>query len=119
MQEPIKLGKTVLGFTENVVVYGANNSRSLMARIDTGASKSSIDISLAQELGMGPSHGTRNVKSAAGIRERSVIKERIEIANKDLKVFFTLADRSHMKYKVLVGRNILRRGFLIDPEKQS
>ncbi len=34
-----------------------------------------------------------------------------------MKVHFSIADRAHMKYKVLIGKNILKKGFLIDPSK--
>ena len=30
----------------------------------------------------------------------------------------TVADRSHMKYKMLIGQNVLKKGFIIDPEEK-
>ena len=41
------------------------------------------------------------------------------LTNKEFKTDFTLADRSDMKYPVLIGQNILSKGFLIDPMKES
>ena len=35
-----------------------------------------------------------------------------------MKSEFTIADRTHMKYKILVGQNILKEGFLVDPMKK-
>jgi hypothetical protein len=29
-----------------------------------------------------------------------------------------VADRSHLKYKILIGQNILKKGFIIDPQKK-
>ena len=39
--------------------------------------------------------------------------------DKEIKTDFTLADRSNMKYSVLIGQNILKQGFLIDPSKEA
>lgn len=89
-----------------------------MARIDTGATKSSVDARLAAELALGPVIKTKLVKSAAGNKLRPVIKASIRISGKSLKSEFTIADRSHMKYRVLIGQNILKKGFLIDPTKK-
>ncbi|MBN2141880.1 ATP-dependent zinc protease, partial [Candidatus Woesearchaeota archaeon] len=40
---------------------------------------------------------------------------KIVLGGKEIESKFTLADRSHMKYPVLIGQNILRKNFLIDP----
>ena len=42
----------------------------------------------------------------------------ITIAEKDVLEHFTIANRTHMRYQILIGRNVLRRGFLIDPNKK-
>ncbi|MBI4148583.1 ATP-dependent zinc protease [Candidatus Woesearchaeota archaeon] len=108
--------KTVIGMTEEVSIIGERSKR-VAARVDTGATRSSIDVVLAHELGLGPTLKTVKVKSASGSTVRGVIKTKIIIANRKIKASFTLADRRHMKYKVLVGQNILKRGFLIDTAK--
>lgn len=105
--------KTVIGLTEQVRII-ANRSKGVIARIDTGATRSSIDIGLAKELGIGPLLRTVRVKSATGSSIRGVVKAKIIIAGRKIKASFNLADRRHMKYRVLVGQNILKRGFLID-----
>ena len=108
---------TIIGLTERVVLHGKKGSKAVIARIDTGATKSSIDAKLALELEVGPQRRMALVKQAGGVLLRPVVKELIEIAGRKLRVEFTIADRSHMKYKVLVGQNILKRGFLIDASK--
>lgn len=109
--------KTIVGAKEHVTVIGPDKERTVIARIDTGATKSSIDKHLASELGLGPVLHYKMVKSAHGVAQRGIILTRIRMANRTFRVFFTLADRKHMKYAVLIGRNILKRGFLIDPTK--
>ena len=109
--------RTIVGLTVDIIMYGNRAKKKLKARIDTGATKSSIDKSLAEELELGPERKHIIVKSAHGKRRRPVIKERVQIDHRIIKAFFTVADRRHMKYKVLIGQNILKRRFLIDPSK--
>ncbi|MEM2916233.1 MAG: RimK/LysX family protein [Candidatus Woesearchaeota archaeon] len=110
--------KTIIGLKEYVTIFGKDKARKVIARIDTGASKCSVDSQLAHSLGLGPVLREKRVKSAHGISTRGIILARIMLAGRKFKVFFTLADRKHMKYPVLIGRNILKRGFLIDPAKK-
>ncbi len=110
--------KTIIGVKERVTIIGPKKERTVIARVDTGASKNSIDKSLASQLGLGPILRYKTIKSAHGIAKRAIILARIKIAGRTFKVYFTLADRKHMKYSVLVGRNLLKRGFLINPNKK-
>jgi len=106
--------KTVVGLTEMVKIFGGKEEE-VLARIDTGATKSSLDLSLASKMQLGPVIDSKLVKSAHGSKLRPVVEAEIELKGKRLKVLFTLADRGHMKYRVLIGQNALRNGFLIDP----
>ncbi len=111
--------RTVVGLTEKVIVFGTNKSKKVIARIDTGATKSSIDLGLAEQLGLEAEQKRILVKSAHGSRFRPVIKESLKIAGNRFRASFTIADRTSMKYKVLIGQNILRLGeFLVDPLKK-
>lgn len=113
------MGKVVIGLTEKVQIRGKKNrKKTLTAKIDTGATKSSMDARLAAGMQLGPVIKTKLVKSAHGNRLRPVIEADIRIAGKRIKAEFTLADRIHMKYHVLIGQNILKHGFLIDPRKK-
>ncbi|MFH0870695.1 MAG: RimK/LysX family protein [archaeon] len=111
-------GKTIVGLTEFVVVKGALESKDLIARIDTGATKSSIDLMLASKLGLGPVVDSKLIKSAYGIRLRPVVQADIMIAGRMIRAKFTLADRLHMRFPVLIGQNILKKGFLVDPSRR-
>ncbi|MFW6014037.1 MAG: RimK/LysX family protein [Nanoarchaeota archaeon] len=109
-----------IGLTEDVEVYSIDKSkkRKVKARIDTGAHSNSVDSKLAASLNLGPVVKTTVVKSANGESLRPVVKMKININGKEMSGLFTIADRSKMKYRVLIGRNILSKsGFLIDPKR--
>jgi len=110
--------KSRVGFLEKVTVYGPNGQKTATARIDTGAARNSIDKKLAIKLGIKKVIKHKVVKSAHGVKKRPIVKAHLKIANKKLNdMTFTLADRKHMKYDVLIGRNTLKQGFLVDPDK--
>ena len=110
-------GKVVIGLAEKVSIMYSSGKKSVVAKIDTGATKSSIDTNLAAELRLGPVIKSKIIKSAHGSKLRPIIQAERELAAKKIKSEFTLADRAHMKYRILVGQNILKDGFLIDPTK--
>ena len=110
--------RTILGLTEKITIIGPNGNEEVVARIDSGATASSIDIELSDKLGLGPITRTKIVKSASGIKRRPIIIVKVKINGDILEEEFTLADRVHMTYPVLIGQNILKKGkFLIDPNK--
>ena len=49
---------------------------------------------------------------------RPVIRSTIEIASRDFDVEVCLADRSQLKHRMILGRNFLRLGFVVDPSRQ-
>ena len=111
--------KTVVGLVEPVKVTGpTGKSKEILARVDSGATKSSIDVRLAAALSLGPILKAKLVKSASGKSLRAVVEAKIALADDEFKSDFTIADRADMKYRVLIGQNILKKGFLIDPAKE-
>ena len=110
--------KTKVGFTEHVKICGPKTCRTVNARIDTGAARNSLDENLAKKLGINIIVKHKIVKSAHGIMKRPIVKARLEIAGRKIRSTFSLADRKHMKYNVLIGRKTLKKGFIIDPEKK-
>lgn len=111
--------RIIIGLTEDIKISGPNGDKKVIkARIDTGATRSSVDKKLAEELNLGPVTRTKLVKQALGGTIRPIIMVEFELAGKKLKEEFTIADRSHMKYRVLIGQNALNNGFLIDPHKK-
>ncbi len=112
-------GKVIVGLTEKVSLLSSNGARKVVvAKVDTGATKSSIDIRLASELNLGPVIKSKMVKSAHGNKLRPIIEAQIRLAGKKIKSEFTLADRTHMKYPVLIGVNVLKHGFLVEPSRK-
>jgi hypothetical protein len=111
--------RQVVGFVEYAEVSGNDNKKKrVKSRIDTGAVKSSIDARLAAELHLGPIIKRKLVVSAHGRTLRPVMMAKIKIGRRIMESEFTIADRTHMKYKILVGQNILKEGFLVDPLKK-
>lgn len=107
--------KTIVGLTEYVTIKGNNGKvRRVLARVDSGATKSSICKSLVKELELGPVIRQRLTKQVHGFTMRPVIKVRIDIQDRSFNYQFTIADRNKMTYKVLIGQNILKKDFIID-----
>ena len=107
----------ILDRIETVIIKNGEKSVELKAKVDTGADRTSIDKSLVKDLGLEILEETKKVKSAHGNSTRAVVEAVIQFGEKKFKTLFTLADRSHMRYKVLLGQNQLK-GFLIDPDKK-
>ena len=57
--------------------------------------------------------------SSHGKGTRPVVKAHLEIQGRKINANFNIVSRLNLKYKVLIGRNILKRGFLVDPSKHS
>jgi hypothetical protein len=113
-------------------------------KIDTGAQTSAIhchEIRVYQHEGtevlsfrlLDPSHPAYNhkqftytvfeervIKNSFGqSEERFVIKTTVRLFGKDYLTEFSLADRVKMKYPVLLGKKLLREGFLVDVTKKN
>ncbi|WP_319479519.1 RimK/LysX family protein [uncultured Draconibacterium sp.] len=57
----------------------------------------------------------KSIKSSNGISEdRFLIRTAIKLFNKDYSIDLSLANRSLMKYDVLIGRKFLNKRFLVD-----
>jgi hypothetical protein len=62
----------------------------------------------------------KRIKSSNGsIEERYVIKTHIELFGHKILTEFSLSDRSKMKFPILLGRKLLRQGFVIDVRKKN
>jgi hypothetical protein len=105
--------RIILGLYEYVTIKG----KKVPARIDSGAVKSSIDINLAAELKLGPVVGTKKIRNVHGSNVRPVVSVGVKLCKKSMKADFTLQHRKSMKFKVLIGQNILFDHFIIDPKK--
>lgn len=114
------------------------------AKIDTGAYTSSINCSRVKVKSVGGQkelsfylsgnriHERRSrkftttdfrkkkIRSSNGqTEERYVIKTRILLFGKNLKLELSLADRSKMKFPILIGRKFLTDRFIVDVSKKN
>lgn len=135
----------VLGHSETVF-FGEDRDMVFDAKVDSGAATSSIhatnvetfqksviDNGVVKELlyvrfktedDLGrPSEIERmvsrvdQVRSASGISTRYFFRETVWIHDQSYEVELNLADRSHLSKKMLVGRNLLNKGYLIDTQQ--
>ena len=124
----------IVGWRE-LVALPALNLSSIPAKIDTGARTSSLNAQVLEEFSKadgqyvrfcvdwgGERHeceaihvDVRGITSSNGeTQQRYVIKTPMTIGDLQFKAEISLADRSEMKFPMLIGRSALRRRFLVD-----
>ena len=108
------MDRTVVGFYEDIVLLA--NNKTYAARIDSGATVGSIDVSILSEIEC-EVVGEKLVRSSNGVTKRKLVKLRIRIEDREVDGTFSVIDRSQMKYPILIGQDILKQNFLIDPLK--
>jgi hypothetical protein len=107
----------------------------LPARIDTGATVTSLDarqlkidgneveFRLPEEYGGDLLRlriaGWHHVRSSKGREERPVVEIELCVASKKIHVKANLNDRSMVKYPIILGRNALKDHFVVDVKKRS
>jgi len=114
--------KKVVRLVQRVVVAGPGGEESVRAKVDTGADRTTVDKALAARLMLVPTGSNVAVKaSAAGKRvERPLVNAAVTLAGIKFNLRVGVADRSQMRYSVIIGRDILRSGdFLIDPSRRK
>ena len=113
-------GIKIVNFREKINVIDANGNKvETDAKIDTGAWRSSIDREYALSLGLLSRDNilwTKVFKSSLGKEERPVINLKFYLAGRLVKTIASIADRSGLKVKLIVGRRDLI-GFLVKPEE--
>ncbi|WP_254523209.1 RimK family alpha-L-glutamate ligase [Natrinema caseinilyticum] len=99
----------VIGYTEEVVLSGTSGSKSVLAKSDTGATRTSIDTSLAADIGAGPIKSITRIRSGSSksAKSRPVVDVVVGVGGNQHTVTASVEDRSHMDYPVLLGRDIL------------
>jgi len=118
---PIATDKTpTIGLTVKVHVAGHDGMETVKARVDTGAARSSVDVQLASELGIGPICDYVKVKSGSQkeTRTRPVAPLTLNIANAEHTVEASIEDREHMSYPLILGRDVLA-SYRIDPSQDE
>jgi hypothetical protein len=108
--------KTVVGLTEPVKI----GTVKFIARIDTGAERSSICKTLIEKAfpDKSPKILKRVVfRTSTGTQKRPIVKIPIEIQGRKINATFSVTDRRTMSYDMLIGQNILKKNFIIDPRR--
>jgi len=112
-------GIKTIGIWETVKIISADGyKREVRAKIDTGAWKTSIDKTLAEELGLLKSSNilwTKVVKSSLGKESRRVISLKFYLAGRKITTIANVANRSSLRTPLLIGRRDLP-GFLLKAE---
>ncbi len=107
---------------ENVKIRRKDGKKiEIPAKIDTGAWRSSIDKTLAKDLGLLEKENIlwkRRVYSAIGREQREVINIIFWLAGRKIKTAAGVADRSRLRMPLIIGRRDLN-GFLVNPEKNE
>lgn len=114
--------KKIIGCVETLIVKGTRKSKKVIAIIDTGATYTSIDKKIAEEIGFEriKRHIKIKSKSSADIFvRRPVIEVTIELEGSSFDVEANIEDRSNMTCPVIIGRNILFKNFIVDVEKND
>ena len=110
----------VVGYTEEVVVSGTSGSETVIAKSDTGASRTSIDTQLAATIGAGPIRSMTRVKSGSlkSGKARPVVDIVVGVGGRQHTVTASVEDRSHMDYPMLLGRDILEH-YQVDVRRRT
>jgi len=126
-------GMKTLGAVEQVLILPWKVT--LSARIDTGASSSSLharDIQVKDDTvefklaGPGgsrqvtlPLHGWRRIRTSEGDGRRPAVRMQLCIGGQLISATVNLIDRSGMNYPLLIGRDVLSNRFVVDVSQHN
>lgn len=98
-----------VGYTERVDVAAGGGIETVVAKSDTGAKRTTVDLSLAAAVGAGPLEGSTNVRSGSSrsTSSRPLVTLDVRVGGRWHEVTADVIDRGHMNYPVLLGRDIL------------
>ena len=115
-------GKRVVRLVARVTIRGPGGEESVRAKVDTGADRTTVERELAAELKLDPTGSKVKVKALGGtqLMERPLVKAAVTLKGRTFTLTVGVADRSQMRYRMIIGRDILRSGyFLIDPSRKK
>ncbi len=107
--------KTINVWESIRVVSGNGKKVEVVAKVDTGAWKTSIDKDLADKLDLEKSSNvlwTREYKSSLGKEIRKVIGLRFYLGGTRIDTIANIANRSNLRSQIIIGRRDLK-GFLV------
>jgi hypothetical protein len=109
--------KIIPALSEIIIKTKDKKKKKVMAKLDTGAWRTSINKRLAEELGLLDINNilwTKKFKSALGEEERPIVSLTFKLAGRRITTPASVAKRGALKYPVIIGRKNLK-GFLIEP----
>ncbi|QLD87790.1 RimK family alpha-L-glutamate ligase [Natronomonas salina] len=109
-----------IGYIEEVVVMGTKGRKTVLAKSDTGATRTSIDARLAADIGTGPIKDIVKIRSGSvkSGKSRPVVDVVVGIGGTQHTVTASVEDRSHMDYPMLLGRDILEN-YRVDVRRRA
>lgn len=116
-----RLKSPIVNNYEQVTLIGPTKKIAVMAKIDTGANQTSIDVRLAEQLNLlTPANIIKYGKffSGLGREERPIVRCSLIIGGITRKTQVSVSNRSHMKHPVIVGRQDIQ-GFLVRPAPEE
>ena len=112
-------GVKILSALEEVKIKGKNGQRvRVIAKLDTGAWRTSISRDVADKLGLLDIENvlwSKKFKSALGEEQRPVINLVLWLSGRKIVTPASVAKRMSLKYPLIIGRKNLK-GFFIDPD---
>ncbi len=112
---------TTIGATEQVVLVNdeAGEEVEVLGRVDTGAFYTSIGEEVADALGIDTENAERiTARSTLGEEERPLVEVTMRIAGQERNIRATVADRSDVADRMLIGRQDLT-GFTVDTAQEQ
>jgi len=125
--------KILIGAVEEVVLFPWGVK--LPARIDTGAGMTSLDVrdltvkNRIAQFRLPEKYGNTlislpiirycKVRSADSRRRRPVVEIELCVGSKRMRVHANLNDRSQLEYPLILGRNVLNQGFMVDCAEEN
>jgi len=113
--DQVSVNNNVLGVIEKITIYGTNKKKTVRAKIDTGAYRTSIDSDLVEELGLDTHHKTINVRSGSGKQKRRTVKLKLKLKGREINTIASYTPRGHLRFPVIIGR-LDMHGFLVNPK---
>lgn len=114
-----KEGVRTLSVFEEIKIKSKTGKKiKVIAKLDTGAWRTSIDRHLAQDLGLLEKDNMlwyKKVRGSFGVEKRPIINLVFWLAGRKITTPASVAKRLSLKFPVIIGRKNLK-GFLINPE---
>lgn len=125
--------KELIGGVEEIILVPAMVA--LPARIDTGAATTSLDardvfvtenvayFKIPEKYGGTflslPVKEWKAIRTSASWQKRPVVEMELCIGRRLIRCDVNLNDRSSMKYPLIIGRNVLKLGYLVDSSRSN